>query len=103
MATERDFREHSSAVLPAPPSPDPSQESTFTVLVRMSHSDGIDLCSTLHASVVLTSLLGLLVRQLIHWFDFLMCALFMHFPIGVWKGFPIMVDRLVRLDFLDSS
>lgn len=58
MATERES-EPPSAVLP---SPDPLQESTFAVLVHMSHSDGIDLCfPILHASVVFTSLFGLFI------------------------------------------
>lgn len=97
-------RASNSAVLPSPPPPDPLQESAFAVLVRMSHSDGIDLCfPTLHASVVFTSLFGLFIWQLTHWFDILLCALFMQLPVGVWKGFPIMVDWLVRLDFSDSS
>lgn len=71
--------------------------SWFICLILMAQ------ISALHASVVFTSLFGLLVWQLIHWFDFLLCALFIHFPVGVWKGFPIMVDWLVRVDFLDSS
>lgn len=66
----------------------------------MSHSDGIGLSSpALHASVVFTSLF---IRQLMRWFDILLYALFMQLPVGVWKGFPIMVDWLVRLDFSDS-
>lgn len=97
-------RASNSRSLPAPPLSDPLQVRAFAVLIRMSHSHGTDLCSpTLHASVVFTSLFGLFIWQLIHLFDILLCALFMQLPVGVWKGFPVMVDWLVRLDFSDSS
>lgn len=47
----------------------------FAVLIHMSHSHGIDLCSpTLHASAFFSSLFGLFIWQLIHVFDILLCA-----------------------------
>lgn len=53
-------RASNSHALPAPPLSDPLQ--AFAVLIHMSHSQGIDLCSpTLHASVVFASLFGLFI------------------------------------------